>query len=251
MTHHRNRLRLVTVPLGVAGLVVAGALTAWAHVEVEAEPATVGGTDVTLTFHVPNEQAPAVTTEVTFVMPVDHPLVGVTARPQNGFKPRMTMRHSGVAVPGTHGPVFDVVSQVTFSGGTIKGEDEQPFVLHVDKMPAGVRTLTFKALQHYSNGSTVSWIEVAADGAAEPEHPAPVLTLVGPVPSAMSSAPSVPSVPSASSGSPGTVAAVRPAAPGASPPAGPSLPVAGLGLAALGIGSVVVVLLVRRRIGQG
>ena len=178
MTHHRNRIRLLTVPLAAAGLVVASALTAWAHVEVEAHPATVGATDVTLTLHVPNgEEAPAVTTEVTFVLPADHPLVGVTAKPQNGFQPITTTRHLAVSVPGTHGPVSDVVSQVTFSGGKITGKDEKPFVLHVDKLPAGVRTLTFKALQRYNNGTTVSWIEVPANGAAEPEHPAPVLTL--------------------------------------------------------------------------
>jgi len=228
MTHHRNRIRLLTVPLAAAGLVVASALTAWAHVEVEAHPATVGATDVTLTFHVPNEEAPAVTTEVTFVLPADHPLVGVTAKPQNGFQPITTTRHLAVSVPGTHGPVSDVVSQVTFSGGKITGKDEKPFVLHVDKLPAGVRTLTFKALQRYNNGTTVSWIEVPANGAAEPEHPAPVLTLTGPAPS-----------PSASA----TVAAV---APRPSSPDSSGLPVAALGLGALAVGAAAIVLVFLR-----
>ena len=38
--------------------------------------------------------------------------------------------------------------------------------------------MTFKALQTYSNGETVSWIEVPAAGSSdEPEHPAPTLKL--------------------------------------------------------------------------
>jgi uncharacterized protein YcnI len=237
MSHHRNRIRLLTVPLVAAGLVVGSALTAWAHVEVEADPAKVGATDVILTFHVPNEEAPAVTRAVTFVMPSDHPLIGVTAKPQNGFRPSTSTRHLSASVPGTHGPVSDVVSQVTFSGGTIRGKDERPFVLHVDKLPAGVRTLTFKALQRYSNGTTVAWIEVAANGGAEPEHPAPVLTLTEPAPS-----------PSASASASATVSAVAPLK---SSPAGSGSPATALGLGALAVGAAaIIVVLLRRRAGH-
>jgi hypothetical protein len=38
--------------------------------------------------------------------------------------------------------------------------------------------MTFKALQTYSNGQVVSWIDVPAAGSSdEPEHPAPTLKL--------------------------------------------------------------------------
>jgi hypothetical protein len=38
--------------------------------------------------------------------------------------------------------------------------------------------MTFKAIQIYSNGQTVSWIDVPAPGSTEePEHPAPTLKL--------------------------------------------------------------------------
>jgi len=37
--------------------------------------------------------------------------------------------------------------------------------------------LVFKAIQTYSNKEVVRWIEVQADGAEEPENPAPVLAL--------------------------------------------------------------------------
>ncbi|MDQ1538043.1 MAG: hypothetical protein QOE58_2436 [Actinomycetota bacterium] len=242
MTHFRGRIRLLTVPLAAAGLIVAGAMTAWAHVEVEADPATAGASDVTLTFHVPNEEAPAVTTAVTFVMPPDHLLVGVTAKPQNGFKATTVTRHLAVAVPGAHGPVSDVAAQVTFSGGKISGKDEKPFVLHIDRMPPGVRALTFKALQRYSNRTTVAWIEVAADGGAEPEHPAPVLKLAAQPASASSTLAPVVSTSTARPAS-GTKTAAAPKASTSSASGSTALP---LVLGSLALVMAVFVLVLRR-----
>jgi hypothetical protein len=40
--------------------------------------------------------------------------------------------------------------------------------------------LIFKALQTYSTGEVVRWIEVAPEGGARPEHPAPVVTVQAP-----------------------------------------------------------------------
>jgi hypothetical protein len=40
----------------------------------------------------------------------------------------------------------------------------------------------FKAVQTYDSGEVVRWIEEAAEGAEEPEHPAPVLNLTPPAP---------------------------------------------------------------------
>jgi hypothetical protein len=44
-------------------------------------------------------------------------------------------------------------------------------------LPTDTDQLVFKALQTYDNGEVVRWIDTPAPGAAEPEHPAPVLTL--------------------------------------------------------------------------
>lgn len=37
--------------------------------------------------------------------------------------------------------------------------------------------MTFTAIQTYSNGDVVSWIQTSVKGAPEPDHPAPVLRL--------------------------------------------------------------------------
>ena len=48
--------------------------------------------------------------------------------------------------------------------------------------------MAFKALQIYSNGDVVRWIDLAAPGQPEPDHPAPVLTLTSATTSAAHSA---------------------------------------------------------------
>ena len=175
-SNHRAR-RLPTALAMAAAIVVATAAPAFAHVEVEAEPDTIGASNVVLTFQVPNEKPSAATTGITFRMPTDHPLVGVTAASQDGFTVSTTQRTLASPAAGPNGPVSQVVDTVTFSGGKITGHDEKAFVLHVDKLPDGVDTLTFKAIQNYSDGTSVAWIEVPADPTAEPDHPAPVLRL--------------------------------------------------------------------------
>ena len=40
-------------------------------------------------------------------------------------------------------------------------------------------SLEFKAIQTYSDGTSVSWIEDTVKGAPAPEHPAPILKLTG------------------------------------------------------------------------
>ena len=45
-------------------------------------------------------------------------------------------------------------------------------------LPDDTDELVFKALQTYSSGEVVSWIDETPEGGAEPEHPAPVVHLV-------------------------------------------------------------------------
>jgi Domain of unkown function (DUF1775) len=53
-------------------------------------------------------------------------------------------------------------------------------VIIAGELPDNITTLTFKAIQHYSNGKEVAWIDAPAPGSTvEPQHPAPNLHLTG------------------------------------------------------------------------
>ncbi|MGZ4722541.1 MAG: YcnI family protein [Oryzihumus sp.] len=231
--------RITSALAAAAALVVLGSAPAWAHVEVEADHAQAGATDVILTFHVPNEEAPAATTRITILLPQDHPLIGVSATAQNGFRPTLTTRHLAPPLQASSGAVRDVATAVTFSEGRITGHDEKAFDLHVDQLPSDASTLTFKVLQQYSTGSSVAWVDVAADGNAEPEHPAPVLRLAAASPASTPSATAAPAAPA--SARPITVSAAPRHLAGASHAAGVVVAVV------LALAAAVSILMVRLR----
>jgi hypothetical protein len=75
--------------------------------------------------------------------------------------------------------ITETVSVVEFDaakGGGIAPGQFQEFSLSVGPLPK-VDSLVFNVVQSYSDGKDVAWIEPTIDGAAEPEHPAPVLAL--------------------------------------------------------------------------
>jgi uncharacterized protein YcnI len=71
----------------------------------------------------------------------------------------------------------DAVSKITWEGGAVKPGEFQEFEVSAGPLPT-VKSMEFKALQTYSSGEVVRWIEERTPGGDEPEHPAPVLTLV-------------------------------------------------------------------------
>ena len=80
------------------------------------------------------------------------------------------------------GQIGVAASEITWtatSGGIAPGQYED-FDVAVGTMPDVVGTLVFKALQTYSNGEVVRWIEVPDVLDESPENPAPSLTLTAP-----------------------------------------------------------------------
>ena len=61
-------------------------------------------------------------------------------------------------------------------GGGIAPGQFQEFSLAVGPIPKA-DSLIFNVVQSYSDGKDVAWIEPTVEGAAEPQHPAPVLSL--------------------------------------------------------------------------
>jgi hypothetical protein len=75
------------------------------------------------------------------------------------------------------GEISDVVSKIIWTGGKIPPGSFEEFDVSMGPLPTDTDELVFKALQTYDNGEVVRWIDTAPEGAAEPEHPAPVVKL--------------------------------------------------------------------------
>jgi uncharacterized protein YcnI len=146
-----------------AALVLAGALLVFvavagpasAHVSVQPGEAAQGSY-AKLTFRVPNESETAATVKVEVELPAS--IEGARTRP----------------VPGWTATVDG--QTIRWEGGRVEPGQFQEFDIAVGPLPE-VEQLAFKAVQTYSDGTVARWIEEAADGAAEPERPAPVLRL--------------------------------------------------------------------------
>jgi hypothetical protein len=75
------------------------------------------------------------------------------------------------------GTFTTAVDEVIWSGGTIEPGQFQDFSISCDSLPDGPGQLVFKAIQTYSDGDIVRWIDLSQPGQPEPAHPAPIVTL--------------------------------------------------------------------------
>lgn len=78
------------------------------------------------------------------------------------------------------GEITEAVSKITWTAtgaeAAIGAGQFQEFEVSAGPLPKA-NQVVFKAVQTYSNGEVVRWIEEPAAGASEPEHPAPILKL--------------------------------------------------------------------------
>ncbi|MEV4298016.1 YcnI family copper-binding membrane protein [Microbispora rosea] len=196
----RRAARGLVVTAVAACLVAVLPAAAFAHVKVTADTAVKGGY-AALTFRVPNERDDASTTKIEVQLPVDFPLASVSVKPHPGWS--YAIEKTTLATPiESHGAkIGEVASKITW---TASGEDSgikpgeyDEFSVSAGPLPETDR-LTFKTLQHYSDGEVVRWIQEQSDGDGEqsdgdgeqsdgdeaqgggdeePERPAPVLAL--------------------------------------------------------------------------
>lgn len=170
------RRRGAAVAVTAAALVAVTALPASAHVTVSPDSLPKGST-AELTFKVPNEESNATTTEVQFQIPTDHPIAQVLPKQIPGWT--VTVKTTTLAKPlkTDDGTFTTAVSEIDWTGGTIPVGQYQDFQISVDPLPTDTDQLVFKAVQTYSNGDIVRWIDLTQAGQPDPDHPAPVLTL--------------------------------------------------------------------------
>jgi uncharacterized protein len=172
----RRRAAFVVTALSVVGATVgllAGA--AAAHVTVQ-PPTAAQGSFAKISFSVPNEESGADTVKLEVQFPVDTPIPSVSVQPKEGWTYTVTTAPLAEPVQTDDGTVTQAVTGITWEGGTIKPGEFDEFSVSLGPLP-DVDSLPFKAVQTYSNGDVVRWIDQATPGGAEPEHPTPTLTL--------------------------------------------------------------------------
>ncbi len=167
--------RRAVVAGGIVAAVLAIATPAFAHVTVS-PPDAVKGTDQVLTFNVPNETDNTNTTQIEISFPTDHPIAEASVLPVPGWTAKVNMVKVTKPIKTDSGSVTEAVGSIIWTGGAIEPGQFQEFTVSVG-LPGDASTLVFKALQTYSDGTIVRWIELTPAGGEEPEHPAPVLTL--------------------------------------------------------------------------
>ena len=132
-------------------------------------------------FSVPNERDDAGTVKLSVRLPQDHPLAFVSVQPMSGWEIATTTRPLEQPLKGGGQSITEVVDTVTWAATgdsqIAPGQFELSWI-SAGQMPADVTELAFPAMQTYSSGEEVDWIDPTVEGEAEPERPAPTLQLV-------------------------------------------------------------------------
>jgi uncharacterized protein YcnI len=202
----RNVMRRAAVVLAATGLATIGlAAPASAHVTINPNTAVQGGY-AKFAFRVPTERDDASTTKLEVTLPEGQAIASVSTKPLPGWAVDAAKTKLATPIKSDDGEITEAVQKITWTAApdaVIKPGQFQEFEVSLGPLPK-VDTLVFKALQTYSDGQVVRWIEdPPTDGGAEPEHPAPVLKLAKSAASAPADAAANDAATQASSGSSG------------------------------------------------
>lgn len=171
----------VAAAVGTAlALALAVPAAASAHVTVSPNTASPGSYAL-VDFKVPNESATAVTTKLEVTLPADTPFSSVSYVPVAGWTTQLIRETLPAPVTVGKNTITEAVTTIIWTadpGHEIATGQLQVFPVSLGPVP-DVGSVTFAALQTYSDGTVVSWVETGDDA----EHPAPVL-YVGDAPAA-------------------------------------------------------------------
>ena len=244
----KTGLRRIAVLLTTAtASLVAATAVAQAHVTVNPNTAAQGSY-TKVSFRVPNEMETASVTTLEIDLPADTPVASVETRPVPGWTAQATTSTLATPIQTDDGQVAQAVTKIVWTGGKIDPGQFQEFDVAMGPLPK-TGQLVFKALQTYSDGSVVRWIDVPQAGQPEPDHPAPVLRLTangaaaGTAPTTAAAATANPTVALAASQTAATTATAK------SDSTARTLGAAGLAVGILGLGTAAFAL--RRRSGSG
>jgi uncharacterized protein YcnI len=187
------RTKIGIVAVLVATMIAVWAESAAAHVTVSPSSIPQGTSDAVLMFRVPNESTTASVTALRVQFPLDHPIVLVNPEAGSGWN--VSVRTARLARPITtdDGTFTSTTSEIDWSGGTIPVGQFGQFSVLAQGIPSGTSQLVFKAIQSYSDGTVVSWIQVPDRTVPNPPHPAPFITLTAGKGAVADSTPQAPS----------------------------------------------------------
>ena len=186
--------KAVAAAAAVAAVVGLWSSAASAHVTINTLGPVTKGSFAKVGFSVPNERDDAGTVKVKVQFPQDHPLAFVSVEPVPGWDVTTTTRKLDQPLEGEGSSISEVVDTITWTatGDTqIAPGEFELFWISAGQMPTDVDELAFPAIQTYSSGEEVAWIETGGGG-AEPEHPAPTVQLVAAADSATTPAAATP-----------------------------------------------------------
>ncbi|MFL6116075.1 MAG: YcnI family protein [Catenulispora sp.] len=222
---------------------VAAATVASAHVTVNPNTAQQGAY-AKVSFRVPNEEKDQSTTALEVDLPTDHPIASVSVKPVPGWTATATTSRLATPIKTDDGDVTQAVTKIVWTGGKIDPGQFQEFDVSLGPLPKDTDRLVFKALQMYSDGNIVRWIDVPQAGGAEPDHPAPILHLTAAGAAGAAAASSAPtSAPSVALSA--TADAAQSAA--TSDTTARTLGILGLGVGVLGLGTAITAIVALRR----
>jgi uncharacterized protein YcnI len=169
---------LTTAVLAALAISTVVAASASAHVSVSSQDAGPGGYGK-ITFRVPNESDTASTVVLRIQVPREAAMTSLRTQTLPGWTVTRTRVDLEEPLEFQGEEITSYVSVLEYradAGTGIAPGEFQEFALSGGPFPEADQ-LTFPAVQVYSDGSETAWIEPTVDGQAEPEHPAPVLTL--------------------------------------------------------------------------
>jgi periplasmic copper chaperone A len=139
------------------------------------QPASApAGAETVLTVRVPNERDDAATIKVDVKLPPGFVSAAWESTP--GWSVRAVKQKLSKPIQTDDGPIDEQISEIVWTASSkntgIQPGEFRDFPLSVLIPGKAGQTLTFKALQTYSNGSVVRWI-----GAPGSEEPAPQVKL--------------------------------------------------------------------------
>ncbi|MGB3411141.1 MAG: YcnI family protein [Microthrixaceae bacterium] len=145
-----------------------------AHITPQ-DPEGPAGGYMTTAFKVGHGCEGSPTTKVEIKIPDG--VLSVAPQPVDGWELTTTKKTLDPPIDSNGTKVTETVGTVTWAGGNLPADQLQMFWLSM-KLPDGKAgdVLSFPVVQTCEAGET-DWIEIAKPGEAEPEHPAPTITL--------------------------------------------------------------------------